>query len=423
MATRKGATKTVGGKRFRYNGTKWVQIKATGNVTPTSSSNRSARSNKSTAQVTDNNNRPRRGGTRTTTDTQRTSTGSARVTTKPLTLPPGTKGGALSAPAPTGSGGRRRGNTVTNPPSSGTRTATGRGGLPPQLRGVLETRGLLPPAGPRGTSQPTDGRTKPTRRSAAQAKADAAAAGSKNTNVRTGFRAGANTKPTRRMGPLSGLVERGLVAGLTPAAKWAGDRIADGAVSVLGTDEQKQKRFNKGVKAKGTGLRDVNGNPLPPARGAFNAVIADKVPTGSTTPPKTPEPKDTPKTDPRASTAPPRRGSGGSGGGRSAPAPIPKKTGANDPRNAAYIAARSKLNSKSTKAERDKVRDMGMDIHNKTFGKKASPTKTKPTKTKPTKQSAAQNLRTGRSPDPIPKKKKKKKEVLPYFGGNGIGRY
>ena len=416
MATRKGATKTVGGKRFRYNGTKWVQIKATGNVTPTSSSNRSTRSNKSTARVTDNTNRPSRGGTRTTTDTQRTSTGSARVTTKPKALPPGNRGGALS-----GSNRARRTNINSNPASSGTRT--GRGGLPPQLRGVLETKGILPPAGPKGTSQPTDGRTKPTRRSTAQTKADAAAAGTKSTKVRTGNRAGANTQPARRNGPLAAAAEVGLLAGLTPVAKWAGDRIADGAVSVLGTDEQKRKRFNKGVTAKGTGLKDVNGKPLPAARGAFNSVIADKVPQGATTAPKPPVPKDTPKPDPRASTAPPRGGSGGSGGGRSAPAPIPKKTGANDSRNAAYIAARSKLNSKSTKAERDKVRDMGMDIHNKTFGKKPSPTKTKPTKAKPTKQSASQNLRTGRSPDPIPNKKKKKKEVLPYWGGNGIGRY
>tara|TARA_B100000902_G_C27239357_1_gene879170 strand:+ start:99 stop:1229 length:1131 start_codon:yes stop_codon:yes gene_type:complete len=55
------------------------------------------------------------------------------------------------------------------------------------------------------------------------------------------------------------------------------------------------------------------------------------------------------------------------------PAPKPKptkRTGASDPRNAAYIAARSKLNANSTKEERDKVRDMGLAIHNKTFGKK-----------------------------------------------------
>ena len=415
MATRKGATKTVGGKRFRYNGTKWVQIKATGNVTPTSSSNRSARSNKSTARVTDNTNRPSRGGTRTTTDTQRTSTGSARVTTKPKALPPATKGGALATTRSTGSGGRRRGNTTTNPPSSGTRTGSpGSGSTPKAL-----------PAGS-NISQPTDGRTKPTRRSTAQTKADAAAAGTKSTKVTTGYRAGTNTKPTRRMGPLSSLVERGLGAALTPVAETVGYEGGKLIRQALGGGEPKLDKkgqpINKPIYS-GPGLKDVNNKPLPGPNKEFKALISSKAPGASTTPPQPPVPKDTPKPDPRASTAPPRGGSGGSGGGRSAPAPIPKKTGANDPRNAAYIAARSKLNSKSTKAERDKVRDIGMDIHNKTFGKKPSPTKTKPTKAKPTKQSAAQNLRTGRSPDPIPNKKKKKKEVLPYWGGNGIGRY
>ncbi len=54
-------------------------------------------------------------------------------------------------------------------------------------------------------------------------------------------------------------------------------------------------------------------------------------------------------------------------------------------------------------------------------GSKAKPA-AKSTKAKPATSANAQNLRAGRSPDPTPKKKKKKK-VLPYFGGNGIGRY
>ena len=60
------------------------------------------------------------------------------------------------------------------------------------------------------------------------------------------------------------------------------------------------------------------------------------------------------------------------------PNPKPtKRTGANDPRNAAYIAARSKLNANSTKEERDRVRDMGMAIHNKVYGKKTKRTSKK----------------------------------------------
>ena len=67
------------------------------------------------------------------------------------------------------------------------------------------------------------------------------------------------------------------------------------------------------------------------------------------------------------------------------PTPKPtKRTGANDPRNAEYIAARSKLNANSTKEERDRVRDMGLAIHNKVFGKKtkASPSSSTPSSTK-----------------------------------------
>ena len=57
------------------------------------------------------------------------------------------------------------------------------------------------------------------------------------------------------------------------------------------------------------------------------------------------------KTPPKADNSPQRKAS----------APKPK-TGANDSRNKEYIAARSKLNDKSSKADRDKVRDMGLKI-------------------------------------------------------------
>jgi len=50
-----------------------------------------------------------------------------------------------------------------------------------------------------------------------------------------------------------------------------------------------------------------------------------------------------------------------------------KRTGANDPRNAAYIAAVKKLNKKknATKAERDKVRDMGLKLSRAIHGDKS----------------------------------------------------
>lgn len=144
MATRNGATKTVGGKRYRYNNGRWTQIKASGNVSPTSSRNRSARSGQSNATVSNDSNRSSRGGVRTTTDTQRTSTGSARVTGGSKgALPPGTKGGDL---ATTNNRPRRR-NINGNPSSSTTRTGTTRtsrvsGSTPPKrLTGSKPIRG------------------------------------------------------------------------------------------------------------------------------------------------------------------------------------------------------------------------------------------------------------------------------------------
>ena len=58
MATRKGATKTDSrGRRFRYDGRRWEQIKATGNGNNTTSArNRSARQRRSNATVTDSDN-------------------------------------------------------------------------------------------------------------------------------------------------------------------------------------------------------------------------------------------------------------------------------------------------------------------------------------------------------------------------------
>jgi len=114
------------------------------------------------------------------------------------------------------------------------------------------------------------------------------------------------------------------------------------------------------------------------------------------------------------------------------PAPKPKptkRTGANDPRNAAYIAARSKLNANSTKEERDKVRDMGLAIHNKKFGKtaKASPSSSKPSSTQrvnrstsngaPGAMSAAQREQERQRKEKDKKKKQRRKGAALAIGG------
>ena len=121
MATRKGATKTDSrGRRFRYDGRRWVRIKATGNGNNTSSArNRSARQGRSNATVTNSDNRRSSQSSRSnrvSNSGQRTNTGSARVTglnaQQRRRLPRGQRGGDLA----------RQG---------GERVSTGRRVLPP----------------------------------------------------------------------------------------------------------------------------------------------------------------------------------------------------------------------------------------------------------------------------------------------------
>lgn len=353
MATRKGATKTVSGKRFRYNGTKWVQITGKGNVTPTSSSNRASRSKSATNTPTTDSGRTNRGGSSVTSDTTRTSTGSAKVTTKPKALPPGTKGGALAT-----TNNRPRRTNVTNTPSrSGTQQASRTNSSRP-VRAQLRAAST-----PSGTSKPTDGRRTPTRMESAKARAAQAAQGSRGSTTRTG----AMSSKTRRGGPLSGLVEQGLTRLLSPAARGIGYQTGRAVRKALGggepTLDSKGNKITKPVY-KGTGLKGVDNKPLPVPSDAFKKHIASKVPQSKDKPEKdtkvTPPASDkTPtKTPPKADNSPQRK----------APTRKPK-TGADDPRNKEYIAARSKLNAKSSKADRDKVRDLGMAVHNKKFGK------------------------------------------------------
>jgi hypothetical protein len=197
---------------------------------------------------------------------------------------------------------------------------------------------------------------------AAKAKAATAAKGSKSSVTR----AGAMSKSTKRGGPLSALVEQGLTTLLSPAARGIGYQGAKFIRKALGGGEpsldSKGNKIKKPVY-KGTGLKGVDNKPLPAPSSAFKQLISSKVPQSKDKPEKdtkvTPSSDKTPtKTPPKADNSPPRK----------APKRKPK-TGANDSRNKEYIAARSKLNDKSSKADRDKVRDMGMAIHNKKFGK------------------------------------------------------
>ena len=121
MATRKGATKTDSrGRRFRYDGRRWVRIKATGNGNNTTSArNRSARQGRSNATVTNSDNRRSSQSSRSNRVTnagQRTNTGNGRVTglnaQQRRRLPVGQRGGDLA----------RQG---------GERVSTGRRALPP----------------------------------------------------------------------------------------------------------------------------------------------------------------------------------------------------------------------------------------------------------------------------------------------------
>lgn len=350
MATRKGATKTVSGKRFRYNGTKWVQITGKGNATTTSSSNRASRSKNASNTPTTDSGRANRGGSRVTSDTTRTSTGSAKVTTKPNALPPGNKGGALAIQQ------RSRRRNVTNTPSrSGTQQASRTNSsrpARPQLRAAST---------PSGTSKPTDGRRTPTRMETAKARAAQAAQGSRSSITRTG----AMSSKTRRGGPISGLVEQAVEAALSPAARGIGYQSAKFIRKALGggepTLDSKGNKIKKPVY-KGTGLKGADNKPLPVPSDAFKKHISSKVSQSKDKPEK--DPKVTPSSDKTPTKTPPKADNSPQ---RKAPAPKPK-TGADDPRNKEYIAARSKLNAKSSKADRDKVRDLGLKISKSIHG-------------------------------------------------------
>ena len=121
-----------------------------------------------------------------------------------------------------------------------------------------------------------------------------------------------------------------------------------------------------------------------------------------------------------------RTPSGGGGRNNVTPTPPKKKTGANDSRNAAYIAARKKLNSNSTKAERDKVRDMGLALSKSIHGDKGGRGSKKPKTSKPAKADnrlqATESVRAGMTQARTADKNNEKKKKQRRFSNESLRR-
>ena len=271
MATRKGATKTDSqGRRFRYDGRRWVQIKATGNGNNTTSArNRSARQGRSNATVTNSDNRRSSQSSRSnrvSNSGQRTNTGNARVTglnaQQRRRLPRGQRGGDLARqggervstgrralpPASSTSLGRGTNQRISgtrtqgqggNPRSTGARVTSsdnqssrGSGSSTQQRGGQGGSRRLT------GQGQTTQGGRTPgdgnvsARRAQAAGRQEAARQGSRNSGVRTGqpgsstrsSAGGSSAGRTRGGNPLNNLWVEARRRGINPGA--IGDRVA-----------------------------------------------------------------------------------------------------------------------------------------------------------------------------------------------------
>ena len=247
-------------------------------------------------------------------------------------LPPGKKGGPVS----TGNRPRRR-NVKTNPPK-GTQMGTKGGGVKGQPR--------LPKA-----------------------------------TIRS---AGAASKALSTTGKVAGRISLPLSAYLElKGLKDSLDR-GEGYARLPGIISKAVKGINKkkttGAKTNSRGRRvgPVPAKPsttptkprkrgmpnIPPKEGTGKGSPNDK-PQRSSRP--SPQPTSRPSPQPTSRPSPQRSSR-----------PTRSKTGANDPRNAAYIAARKKLNANSTKAERDKVRDMGIKLFKGMHGNKSKSQSKKP---------------------------------------------
>ena len=174
---------------------------------PTSSKTRATRSRNSKATVTQSGQGSRRGSAPVTRDSRRTSTGNARVTssTRP-SLPPGKKGGAMTASGSAGVKTSRGGSATTRtgpmsnrgrtgPRGMRTRLPQGKKGGPIQRALRTSSRGTGPLAGTNTSGKP-DGRYR--------------------------MKGGKAAPKGGRMGPLSGLVAEGASRLLNPLAETAG---------------------------------------------------------------------------------------------------------------------------------------------------------------------------------------------------------
>ena len=260
---------------------------------------------------------------------------STKVSSKQKALPPGKKGGALATtkalppgkkggPVSTGNRPRRR-NVNSNPSSNVTRT---------------------------GSQSPAS-----VRREQAAVRRAKAEIGRK------------------RAGPLSTLAGTAIEAVLRPVARGIGYQGGKAIRKALGGGEPTLDSKGKPIKKnKPNNAAEVNAR-LRQQRKDREAAAARSGNNNNSQilrpAPGKGDPK--PKSSPAPTYTPPK-------GRATAP---PKKTGANDPRNAAYIAARKKLNANSSKAERDKVRDMGLALSKSIHGDKGGRGSKKPETSKP----------------------------------------
>lgn len=265
-------------------------------------------------------------------------------------LPPGKKGGPVS----TGNRSRRR-NVNTNPPSNTTRTATG--------------------SKPKPTAKPTKV-TKPSLTN--RIYVEARRLGINPTKVKDLIAKNAKLSRLSGAATAAAITEALLAAAPGPTGRRVRANQAE--------RERKRKSVmdmaaNKGRKVlEKLGIVDKKPNqtaskpkPSPSKQGMSN--IPPKEGTGKGSPNDKPQRSSRPSPQ-RSSRPSPQRSSRPST--QPTPRPTRSKTGANDPRNAAYIAARKKLNANSTKAERDKVRDMGIKLFKGIQGNKTKSQSKKP---------------------------------------------
>jgi|TARA_R100000084_G_C4638459_1_gene142411 hypothetical protein len=386
--TRVGATKPgPKGTRLRWNGKKWVQIKATGSGgNTTSSRNRAARQNRSNANVSSSNRESRSTAiTRTNNSSlavrggQVANTGSIgprgmrprlspaqNVFSEALQrqLQSGQRGGDLTT-----NQSPRRTNVNTNPSSGRTQMGTRGGGVRQQAQ--------LPSFYDRIAKE------------LQRAKNASARAADRNNPFRSSARGA--TGPAKFGGAREAAITQGALALLGPLARQLGYSSAYQLRIALGGGKPRLDvdgnpiipRPTPGVDAPGAvdGLTDVQGNPL-----QINYAGPGGAPSGSgqnqeqqsrrgrwtvdgfvmdapSVPQTTQTTNETPPPPPLLPPPPSNRRAQGSRQRQ-------PKTGANDPRNKAYIEALKALNStpNPSKKERDKVRNIGLAIHKAIYG-------------------------------------------------------